>query len=141
MVFARRGLNRRCYGPGPGSQLRNGRQPVLARGDRLRYWFTSSSKNARMPVAREAKHLASKIHSLPICTGREMHISISAIAVTEGSILKIAAHRECQASVTRQVLCRLHDRCTRTVKSGLDSRRQPCRMVPAHSMYSPARRS
>src|SRR5208282_3098730 len=33
-----------------------------------------------------------------------MHVSISTIAVTPRSILKIADHGECQASVTRQVL-------------------------------------
>jgi hypothetical protein len=33
-----------------------------------------------------------------------MHVSISTIAVTAGSVLKIADHRDRQASVTRQVL-------------------------------------
>src|ERR1700687_1368458 len=33
-----------------------------------------------------------------------MHVAISTIAVTAGTILKIADHRECQASITRQIL-------------------------------------
>src|ERR1035438_4159290 len=52
----------------------------------------------------QAKRFGSKIHSLTNSTCFEMHISISTIAVTAGRILKIADHRECQASVTRQVL-------------------------------------
>src|ERR1035441_1481871 len=52
----------------------------------------------------QAKRFGSKIHSLTNSTCFEMHISISTIAVTAGRILKIADHRECQASVTCQLL-------------------------------------
>src|ERR1039458_2160833 len=52
----------------------------------------------------QAKRFRSKIHSLTNSTCLEMHISISTVAVTVGRTLKIADHRECQASVTRQVL-------------------------------------
>src|ERR1019366_6409817 len=52
----------------------------------------------------QAKRLGSKIHSLTNSTRLEMHVSISTIAVTAGRILKIADHRECQASVTCQIL-------------------------------------
>src|ERR1022692_3216239 len=59
----------------------------------------------------QAKSLGSKIHSLTNRTCLEMHISISAVAVTAGRILKIADHRECQASVTRQVLSQTESSC------------------------------
>src|ERR1035438_5863285 len=52
----------------------------------------------------QAKRLGSKIQPLTNRTRLEMHISISAVAVTAGRVLKIADHRECQASVPRQVL-------------------------------------
>src|ERR1700752_2363089 len=52
----------------------------------------------------QAKSLSSEIHSLTNSTGLEMHISVSTITVTPGSILKVADHREGHAGVTRQVL-------------------------------------
>src|SRR5450755_4749452 len=52
----------------------------------------------------QSKRFGSKIHSLTNSTCLEMHISISAVAVTAGRTLKNGDHRECQASVTRQVL-------------------------------------
>src|ERR1700720_3306772 len=52
----------------------------------------------------QAKRLGSKIHSLTDSTRLEMHVSVSTIAVTAGSTLKIADHGECHTSVTRQVL-------------------------------------
>ena len=52
----------------------------------------------------QAQRLGSKIHSLTNSTCLEMHVAISTVAVAAGCTLKIADHRECYTSVTRQVL-------------------------------------
>src|SRR5580692_860667 len=52
----------------------------------------------------QSERLGSKIHSLTNRTRLEMHISISTIAVTPCSFLKITDHGKCQASIAGQVL-------------------------------------
>ena len=68
----------------------------------------------------QAKRLGSEIQSLTDRTRFKMHVSISAIAVTAGRILKIADHRECQAGVTCQVLSQAQSRRHQTLVPFLD---------------------
>src|SRR5258707_8566137 len=61
-------------------------------------------KNPSNAFSSQPETLERKNHSLTNSTRLEMHVSISTIAVTPCSILKITDHGKCQASVTRQVL-------------------------------------
>src|SRR5258705_11699328 len=89
-------------------------------GGQVEIWFAFLIKNRSDAFGSKAESLERKINSLTKSTRLEMHVSISTIAVTPCSILKITDHGKCQASVTRQVLSQTESCRYQTLVSLLD---------------------